>query len=107
MKELDQQLKKGIIEIIILKLIAEKDSYGYQIVKDLSGFNSLAIKEGSLYPILYRLEDNLFIESSWVNKIKGKPKKYYSITPEGRAVLTKNLVKWNEFVADVNNILMR
>lgn len=57
MKNYRQQLKKGIMATVILKIIASKTTYGYEIIKALRQYQTLVTKEGSLYPILYRLED--------------------------------------------------
>ena len=81
------QLKKGILKIIILKIISENKSYGYEMISKIdSASNGLfKMKEGTLYPILYKLEDDNLIKSEWQNPMgKQKAKKYYVITPEGQ-----------------------
>ncbi len=109
MSEIDKQLKKGVLEIIILKLINHQDMYGYeliQIMEDRSG-GYFKLKEGSLYPILYRLEDEELIESYW-NKDSNKrtvPRKYYRITKKGSAVLNVYIDEWNEFLHATKSIL--
>lgn len=106
MKNIRQQLKKGVLEIIILKIISIEDTYGYKIVKKLEEYENLTIKEGSLYPILYRLEDDQLIESKWfVNTDNGKPKKYYCITETGKEELEKMIDEWSIFSHDVTKFL--
>jgi PadR family transcriptional regulator, regulatory protein PadR len=91
--EINKQLKKGIIEILILKLLSMQNMYGYQLIQELDAkSNSIfKMKEGTLYPILYRLEDNKFIESYWEQDLdkRGVPRKYYKITSPGLVELGK------------------
>ena len=62
-----QQLKKGVLEMLVLKLICEKPAYGYELLSELkkSSQGRFCLKEGTLYPILYRLEDDGMIRSQW------------------------------------------
>lgn len=62
-----QQLKKGVLEMLVLKLICEKPAYGYELLSELklSSQGRFSLKEGTLYPILYRLEDDGMIRSQW------------------------------------------
>ncbi|HEX3027747.1 MAG TPA: PadR family transcriptional regulator [Clostridia bacterium] len=87
MSEIDKQLKKGVIEILILKLLSLDNMYGYQLIQELDTRSQgiFKMKEGTLYPILYRLEDNNLIESYWEqdNEKRSVPRKYYKITEVG------------------------
>ncbi len=87
MSEIDKQLKKGVIEILILKLLSLDNMYGYQLIQELDTRSQgiFKMKEGTLYPILYRLEDNSLIESYWEqdSQKRGVPRKYYKITEAG------------------------
>lgn len=91
MNEVGKQLKKGVIEILILELLSETRMYGYQLIQELDARSSGAfrMKEGTLYPVLYRLEDSGYIESCWEqeNEKRGVPRKYYKITSEGLTAL--------------------
>ena len=62
-----QQMKKGALDMLVLKLLQHEEKYGYQLISELRDRSNgaLALKEGTLYPILYRLEDDGFISSSW------------------------------------------
>lgn len=109
MERIKKQLKKGTLEIIILSLIHRKEMYGYEIIqelaKDSQGFYTL--KEGSLYPVLYRLEDSGFIES-YMYREEGKRRvgrKYYRITEAGVNQIQVYLEGWQEFVHVTNKIL--
>lgn len=102
-----KQFKKGILEVVVLKVILKQEMYGYQIVTELNQkSNCFQIKEGTLYPILYRLEDEGLIESRWEHtELRGKPKKYYCITSSGQETLVRATEQWKEFCHDVNDIL--
>jgi len=85
--EVSRQLKKGVIEILILSLLSEDKMYGYQLIQELDTRSNgvFKMKEGTLYPVLYRLEDSGYIESSWEKERERRsvPRKYYMITDEG------------------------
>ena len=74
MTEVSRQLKKGVIEILILSLLSEDKMYGYQLIQELDTRSNgvFKMKEGTLYPVLYRLEDSGYIESSWEKGVKGE-----------------------------------
>ena len=81
-----RQLKKGVLEMVVLRLLAEQPSHGYELIQRLrrgSG-GMLDLKEGTLYPILYRLEDDGYITSAWQNTESGKqrpaPRKVYTLS---------------------------
>ncbi|WP_058300896.1 PadR family transcriptional regulator [Gorillibacterium timonense] len=82
------QLKKGVLEILVLHLLSGADLYGYQLISELDARSRsfFRMKEGTLYPVLYRLEDGGFISSYWEKESekRGVPRKYYRITPEGK-----------------------
>lgn len=87
MIEVGKQLKKGVIEILILSLLRDEKMYGYQLIQELDSRSSgvFKMKEGTLYPVLYRLEDSKYIESCWEqdNDRRSVPRKYYRITADG------------------------
>ena len=78
---LDPQLKRGLLDICVLAALRREDSYGYQIIKDLSG--SVALSESTLYPILRRLEQGGALTSYSVEH-NGRLRKFYHLTPGGR-----------------------
>ena len=81
------QLKKGVLEILVLHLLSGRDLYGYQLLVELDrrSLGYFKLKEGTLYPVLYRLEDAGIIRSYWEQEEskRGVPRKYYRITEEG------------------------
>ena len=104
----ERQLKKGILEILVLKLISVEPKYGYQLIKELDERSDgiFKIKEGTLYPILYRLEDDHLIRSEWSEaKEKSISKKYYIISNEGIKALEDLISLWEKFSYISNQIL--
>ncbi|MDL2323584.1 PadR family transcriptional regulator [Ruminococcaceae bacterium OttesenSCG-928-A16] len=109
MERYEQQFKKGVLELMILKLISVEKTYGYDLITKLKrNSNGLfCLKEGTLYPLLYRLEgDGLICSTEEVlagsNKRK---KKYYEITELGRETLDGLIDYWDSFSGHVNKIL--
>lgn len=100
-----QQLKKGVLEMLVLELVCQGPTYGYELLlrlKERSG-GMFTLKEGTLYPILYRLEDDGMIEAGWSDWEGRKvPKKIYTATEKGRAERQKRQKIWIEFVNNVN-----
>ena len=84
--EIRKELKTGVVELAILALLIDKEMYGYELAQDLNDRSDgkIKVKEGTLYPILYRLEEKKVIKSYWqAPKGRGKPRKYYQVTPNG------------------------
>ena len=77
---MDVQLKKGLLDLCVLKVLQKEDSYGYQIINDIA--SHIEISESTLYPILKRLEQNSFL-TTYSKEYNGRLRKYYSITKEG------------------------
>lgn len=109
MKDIESQLRKGVLDILILKLISEKDMYGYELMKELEEKSRqyYTLKEGSLYPVLYRLEDNGLIESYRIDDSgrRAVPRKYYRISEKGIATVAIHKDQWNLFVKSSNYII--
>jgi PadR family transcriptional regulator, regulatory protein PadR len=106
-KTFDRELKRGTMEMILLRLLAGRPMYGYELVSTLEsrGGEFYQLKEGTLYPVLYRLEDAGFVESRWQTLERGVPRKYYSVTMAGQSELTRQVGEWNTFVAAVDALL--
>lgn len=102
-----KQFKKGILEIVVLKLLAGREMYGYELIASMGGKSPFfEVKEGTLYPILYRLEDEGLMETRWEQgEARSVPKKYYTITPKGQDTLTKATRLWLDFSAHVEQLL--
>lgn len=94
--------------MLVLKLLEENEKYGYQIIQELKEKSNdrFLLKEGTLYPILYRLEDDNYIESRW-SEPQGKrvPRKYYILTENGRTALREIKALWMDITQNVFKIM--
>ena len=103
-----QQLKKGVLEMLVLQLICENPTYGYELLNRLRERSAgrFVLKEGTLYPILYRLEDEGMIQSSW-SQGEGRvaPKKIYQVTEAGRQENQRRQQVWRDFTDTVSVFL--
>lgn len=96
------QLLKGIYEGCILKIISANDAYGYKIVSSLQEKGFTEVKEGTIYPLLLRLEKNGYICSEFRVSEIGPSRKYYRITDTGRQHLVEFQEAWRDVVYMVN-----
>ncbi len=105
MDELRSELKRGTIEMILLVLLKDKEMYGYQLVSELEkrGGDLFQLKEGTLYPVLYRLEDKGYIESYRDIPERGVPRKYYRLTKAGIIYLDALLSEWRNFASAIES----
>ncbi|WP_084372338.1 PadR family transcriptional regulator [Halalkalibacter krulwichiae] len=96
---------KGILEGCILKIIAEKEVYGYELATKLheSGFS--AVSEGSIYPLLIRMNKEGLIEGTLKKSSAGPNRKYYRITEKGEEELNDFIINWNELKTGVDQLL--
>ena len=104
----ERQMKKGVLDMLILKLLQEKPKYGYQLISELKEKSNsvFVLKEGTLYPILYRLEDDGLVSSRW-SEAEGKQvaRKYYEITAEGLKALQEIGAVWGRISAGISRIM--
>nr|WP_294793079.1 PadR family transcriptional regulator [uncultured Mucilaginibacter sp.] len=91
------QMRKGILEYCILSIIARDETYASDIIAELKKAQLLVV-EGTLYPLLTRLKNNGLLTYNWVESTSGPPRKYYSLSDEGRKVLEQLDTTWNELV---------
>ena len=98
------QLMKGILEGCILKIIDQSETYGYEIVVKLQENGFQDVKEGTLYPLLLRLEKKKLILASYKPSPLGPSRKYYSLTRDGREYLDSFYVNWQETCHSVKRI---
>lgn len=103
---MDKEIMKGSIDILILSIINTKDTYGYEISKQIKDTSNLLYNmgDGTLYPALKRLESKQLIESYWESaNLLGK-RKYYRITDLGNLTLKDKLKQWNQITNLINII---
>lgn len=95
------QMRKGLLELCVLSIIANKESYPSDIIKNLKE-TKLIVVEGTLYPLLSRLKNSDYLEYSWKESKSGPPRKYYTITSEGTNFLNELVTSWNDLNYAVN-----
>mgnify|MGYP002762641453 FL=1 len=102
----DKSLVSGSTMMLILKLLEEKDMYGYEMIETLreKSENVFELKAGTLYPLLHGLEEKEFVKS-YEQEAGGKIRKYYSITREGKKQLRAKEKEWKEYAGAVRNVL--
>ena len=102
-----RELSRGTVELAVLALIQEERRYGYDLLTSLAAASGgfVGIKEGSLYPVLHRLEDAGYIKATWEAEGRGKPRKYYGITKAGRARLALLLTEWDRLADGMGRLL--
>jgi PadR family transcriptional regulator PadR len=97
------QLKKGVLDLCVLALLARQDSYGYDIASRLAA--AIGMGEGTIYPLMRRMQADGLVKTYLVESAAGPPRKYYSLTPAGRATYARQRQEWDAFVSGVANVL--
>lgn len=103
----DPQLLKGVLPMLVLHLLAERESYGYELVTRLQADGLTDIATGTVYPVLSRLEREGLVASRLVASPHGPARKYYLPTPDGAARLRETRVGWERLAAVVGAVLAR
>ncbi|HEX7284699.1 MAG TPA: PadR family transcriptional regulator [Candidatus Angelobacter sp.] len=98
--------KKGSAELLVLSLLEDQARHGYDISRLIESRSAGALRfhVASLYPLLYRLEERRWIQGRWVEKPKQRRRRFYSLTPEGRKVLTQQRESWQAFVEAIRQV---
>ena len=99
------QLRKGTLEFCILALIAQKPRYGYDLVTALGVWPALQTAEGTLYPLLRRLQKDGLLEANWQESASGPPRKYYRLSAGGTEALEQLNREWQALTAAVDDLL--
>lgn len=103
-----QQFKKGSLEMILLSLIGRKETYGYEIITEMNRRADLLgyAREGTIYPILYRLQEVGLISCRLAPAAaNGGTRKYYALTEQGRETLQELMSFWAAYTDCVNGFL--
>jgi PadR family transcriptional regulator, regulatory protein PadR len=98
------QMRKGALEYCVLALLRDGERYGFELVRELSAAE-LVTSEGTIYPLLARLRQDGSVETSWRESTQGPPRRYYSLTADGKAALDYFVTEWRRFCAAVDGIL--
>lgn len=102
----EQQMKKGVLEMLVLQLLSEKEKYGYQLICELKERSReiFLLKEGTLYPILHGLEAERLVTVR-EKEADGRVRKYYRITKKGRRTLEEKKAAWKYFAEQVDAVV--
>ena len=104
---IDKSLLTGSTTMLILKLLENKDMYGYQMIEELSkkSNDTFTLKAGTLYPLLHGLEQQGMVDSYDRDAGSARVRKYYSITKKGRKLLAEKKAEWQTYSSAVNQVL--
>ena len=103
-EDLQVQLKKGVLELCVLSLLSRGDSYAYEIASKLMT-NGIGMGEGTIYPLMRRMQSDRLVKTYLVESASGPPRKYYKLTAAGLAALEAQRAEWNAFESSVRKIL--
>ena len=105
--KLSKKALDGHMETLLMAALQEGPSYGYQIVQDLNGKAPGVLKtgEGTVYPVLHRLEARGLVRSEWRKGESGRERRYYILTSQGKAALTSNFQEWQALSGVMNLVL--
>jgi PadR family transcriptional regulator PadR len=94
-----REAKKGTAELVVLAFLEDEPRHGYELTQliDARSGGLLTFNFASLYATLYKLEERKWIQGRWVEKAGQRRRRYYKITPEGRAVLAEQRKEWRQF----------
>jgi PadR family transcriptional regulator, regulatory protein PadR len=103
----DAELLQGTLDMLILKVAALRPIHGYGIVQRLHQISkeALNIRQGSLYPALYRLENKGWLKAEWKTNEGGREAKYYSLTNAGRKQLEEEKASWKRLCEAIALVL--
>jgi PadR family transcriptional regulator, regulatory protein PadR len=106
-RSIERELRRGSLELIVLHLLAPGEAYGYEIVSKLTEQTNgaLEVTDGTLYPVLYRLERAGYVAVRWETPERGVPRKYYRLTDEGREELGRLREEWTTFAKAMARLL--
>ena len=101
------ELKKGSVELMILALLDDQPAHGYELGKliELRSGGDIRFNVSTLYPVLYRMENDGWITGRWVEKAGERRRCYYRLTRKGRGVLNARRRQWAAYVSAVNLVI--
>lgn len=104
--KINKEIIKGSTEIMVLKILKKEPLYGYKISKEIrkSSSDVFLLGEGTLYPVLHKLEKNKMLQSYW-QEYEGRRRKYYTITKRGKKLLDEKTAQWKVFSKALNLVM--
>lgn len=104
-EEWKSQIKRGTLEYCILLMLNKKDYYGYELLQELEKYPMISSKESTVYPLLRRLLQGNYLTSAWQETTEGiPPRKYYSLTEEGKTYLKAMETEWNNLIKSITSL---
>jgi len=103
----ETQLRKGLLEIVILNFLRKGRSHGYEMVRMLKGIEGLEMREGNIYPILSRLQSDGLVSSNTEASQDGPPRKYFELTAKGNLVLAEMNAHWEKIILSIERVRER
>lgn len=100
---MNTQMKKGVLELIVLLSVRKKDMYGYELIEAVS--KVVDVNDGTIYPLLKRLTNEKYFETYLVESTEGPPRKYYRLTVLGQEKTKELLEVWSSFAKSVNKFI--
>ena len=100
---IDIQLKKGVLGLCVLALLAHRESYAYEIASHMS--DAIGMGEGTIYPLMRRMQTDGWVSTYLVESSTGPSRKYYRLTPSGRLALEAQRDEWRGFARAVDALL--
>jgi PadR family transcriptional regulator PadR len=106
-RSFERELRRGSLELIVLHLLSSAEAYGYEIVSKIADRTngSLGVTDGTLYPVLYRLEAAGYVSIRWETPQRGVPRKYYRLTEAGRQELERMTREWTAFSNAITRLI--
>ncbi len=101
------ELRRGVLEHCVLAVLRGEESYGFDIVRALSGAGELVTSEGTIYPLLSRLRRDHLVTTTWRESDAGPPRRYYRITDAGRRALDAFAADWTRFRDAVDVLIVK
>ncbi|MEO7586698.1 MAG: PadR family transcriptional regulator [Arachnia sp.] len=101
----DPQLLKGVLRMLVLRVLSDEETYGYELVSRLTIRGMAGISTGTVYPVLNRLERDGLLDSRLVASTAGPARKYYSVTPLGEKALAEAIRAWSDLALAVAAVL--
>lgn len=98
------QLRKGLVELLVLAALQRQEAYGYQLLQRLASVEGLALTESTLYPVLARLAEEKLVAVRQEPSPSGPPRRYYRLTPSGRARLNDMLAHWRQVNTSIESL---
>jgi PadR family transcriptional regulator PadR len=100
------QMRRGAIQYCVMALMDKQERYGFELARRLAEVDGLATSEGTLYPLLSRLRQEGLVETTWRESPQGPPRRYYTLTSDGRQSLESFVQHWIRFRDGVDHLLI-